>query len=130
MKDYFLKVREFNLACGEALPETPFLYADSTSQLRYDLMREENEEYYEAAIVSQDIVGVLDAVVDQMYILLGTISKHGLEDVFDAAFNEVHRSNMTKTIGGTVQRRDDGKILKPVTYEAPDLKEVLDNFYK
>ena len=130
MQEYFNKVRQFNLACGEAYPETPFIPATNVPDLRYTLMQEENEEYYDAAIIESDIVGILDAVVDQMYILLGTIQLHGLEDVFPAAFAEVHRSNMTKTIGGTVKRREDGKILKPETYEAPNLKRTLDEFYQ
>ena len=39
----------------------------------------------------------------------------------DAAFNRVHESNMTKVIDGKVVFRDDGKILKPDTYRAPDM---------
>lgn len=40
----------------------------------------------------------------------------------DAAFNRVHNSNMTKVIEGKVVYRDDGKILKPDTYVAPDMR--------
>ena len=40
-----------------------------------------------------------------------------------AAFNRVHDSNMTK-VGeeGKIIFREDGKILKPDTYRAPDMK--------
>ena len=41
-------------------------------QLRYDLMKEENEEYLEAA-QSGDLVEIADALGDQLYILCGTI---------------------------------------------------------
>ena len=40
----------------------------------------------------------------------------------DASFNRVHSSNMTKVVDGKVILRDDGKILKPDTYVAPDMK--------
>jgi predicted HAD superfamily Cof-like phosphohydrolase len=130
MQDLFNMVREFNRTCGETLPETPFIRTDNVAELRYKLMQEENEEYYTAAIEDQDIVGVLDAVVDKMYILLGTIQVHGLEDVFQAAFAEVHRSNMTKFPGGKVLRREDGKIMKPETYEKPNLKRTLIEYYQ
>lgn len=38
-----------------------------------------------------------------------------------AAFNRVHKSNMTKVVNGKVYFRDDGKVMKPDTYEAPDM---------
>ena len=40
----------------------------------------------------------------------------------DESFNRVHLSNMTKVIDGKVIFRPDGKILKPDTYEAPDMR--------
>lgn len=40
----------------------------------------------------------------------------------DAAFNRVHNSNMTKVVDGKIILREDGKILKPDTYVAPDMK--------
>lgn len=40
----------------------------------------------------------------------------------DASFNRVHNSNMTKVVEGKVIYRDDGKILKPDSYVAPDMK--------
>lgn len=39
-----------------------------------------------------------------------------------AAFNRVHNSNMTKVVDGVIVLREDGKILKPETYEAPDMR--------
>lgn len=40
----------------------------------------------------------------------------------DPAFNRVHGSNMTKVVDGRIIKREDGKILKPDTYKAPDMK--------
>jgi len=39
----------------------------------------------------------------------------------DAAFNRVADSNMSKVINGKIFKREDGKILKPDTYKAPDM---------
>lgn len=39
----------------------------------------------------------------------------------EPAFNRVHNSNMTKVVDGKVIYREDGKILKPDTYQAPDM---------
>jgi hypothetical protein len=89
-------------------------------------MQEENEEYLEA-VKDNDLVEVLDAVTDQMYILVGTILKHGLQDCFMDSFNEVHRSNMSKLENGKPLHREDGKILKGSNFSKPDLKKVLDN---
>jgi len=54
--------------------------------LRYNLIKEENEEYLQAC-KEGDIVEIADALGDQLYILFGTILRHGLqhktEDVFD-----------------------------------------------
>ena len=40
----------------------------------------------------------------------------------DPSFNRVHNSNMTKVVDGKVIFREDGKILKPDTYVAPDMR--------
>ena len=47
--------------------------------LRFDLMKEENEEYLEAAN-NNDMVEVADALGDMLYILCGTIIEHGMQD--------------------------------------------------
>ena len=54
--------------------------SDADIDLRYKLMREENEEYFEAA-KNGDLVEVADALGDQLYILCGTILKHGMHGV-------------------------------------------------
>ncbi len=94
--------------------------------LRYKLMREENEEYLEAAN-SGDLVEVADALGDLLYILCGTIIEHGLQHKIDEVFSEIQRSNMSK-LGddGEPIYRDDGKVLKGPHYFKPDIKKVLE----
>ena len=64
-------------------------------ELRYRLMAEENDEYLEA-VKNNDLVEIADALGDQLYILCGTILKHGLQDKIAAVFKEIQRSNMSK----------------------------------
>lgn len=94
--------------------------------LRYKLMREENEEYLEAA-ENGDLVEVADALGDMLYILCGTILKHGMQDKIAEVFQEIQRSNMSKLDkDGNPIYREDGKVLKSDQYFKPDIKTILD----
>jgi predicted HAD superfamily Cof-like phosphohydrolase len=102
--------------------------ADLTSeqvQLRFDLMREENEEYLEAAL-KQDIVEIADALGDQLYILCGTLLRHGLQHKIVEVFEEIQRSNMSKLgADGKPIYREDGKVLKGENYFRPDIASIV-----
>jgi len=95
-------------------------------QLRFDLLKEENEEYLEAA-KNGDMIEVADALGDLMYILFGTIMKHGMQHKIVEVFEEIQRSNMSK-LGedGKPIYREDGKVLKGPNYFKPDIKSILD----
>ena len=116
---------EFNEAFEIPNLETPGLGPDELIELRIKLLTEEVQEYAEAAR-SGDLVEVLDALADIGYILAGTIINHGMQDIYDDAFNEVHRSNMAKLVNGQVIRRDDGKVLKPEGWQPPQLAQFLE----
>ncbi len=95
--------------------------------LRFNLMAEENEEYLEAA-KNGDIVEIADALGDQLYILCGTILKHGLQDKIVAVFEEIQRSNMSKLDkDGKAIYREDGKIMKSDLYFKPNIKAILES---
>ena len=99
---------------------------ESTIELRYRLMQEENNEYLEAAR-KKDLVEIADALGDKLYILCGTILAHGLQDKIVEVFNEIQRSNMSKLdVNGKPVFREDGKILKGPNYFQPKIKEILD----
>jgi phosphoribosyl-ATP pyrophosphohydrolase len=98
----------------------------STIDLRFRLMEEENLEYLEAA-KNNDIVEIADALGDILYILCGTILAHGLQHKIVEVFNEIQRSNMSKLdINGKPVIREDGKILKGPNYFKPNIKDILD----
>ena len=90
-------------------------------------MKEENEEYLEAAN-NNDLVEVADALGDMLYILCGTIIEHGMQHKIDEIFSEIQNSNMSK-LGddGNPIYREDGKVLKGPNYFKPDIKGILDN---
>lgn len=93
--------------------------------LRYKLMREENEEYLEAA-EKGDLVEIADACGDMLYILCGTLLKHGLQHKIEEVFKEIQSSNMSKLDGnGEPIYREDGKVLKSDKYFKPDIKSIL-----
>ena len=99
---------------------------ESTIDLRFRLMQEENLEYLEAA-KNKDIVEVADALGEILYILCGTILTHGLQHKIVEVFNEIQRSNMSKLdINGKPVFREDGKILKGPNYFKPNIKEILE----
>ena len=99
----------------------------SKNQLRFDLMKEENEEYFEAA-QNNDLVEVADALGDMLYILCGTIIEHGLQNKIEAVFEEIQRSNMSK-LGedGQPLYREDGKVLKGPKYFKPNIESILNS---
>ena len=95
--------------------------------LRYSLMKEENEEYLQAA-KEGDLTEIADAVGDMLYILCGTILKHGLQDKIADVFEEIQRSNMSKLDkNGKPIYREDGKVLKSELYFRPDIERILNN---
>ena len=127
LKDTIGAVEEFHNAFGITNNyELTSELTESDVLLRYKLMREENEEYLEAA-QNGDIVEIADALGDMLYILCGTILKHGLQDQISEVFQEIQRSNMSKLdADGKPIYREDGKVLKSELYFKPDIKTILD----
>lgn len=117
---------EFHRTFGAYVSETPTgKLPPQVRELRIRLIQEEMEEYADAARRG-DLVAVADALTDLLYVVLGAMVAHGLQDVAEALFAEVHRSNMSKAgPDGLPLRREDGKILKPPTYSPPDLVSIL-----
>lgn len=94
--------------------------------LRYNLLKEENEEYLEAC-KKGDIIEIADALGDQLYILFGTILKHGLQHKIEEVYDEIHRSNMSKLDeNGKPIFREDGKILKSSLYFKPEIHKIIE----
>lgn len=126
MKNKLKAVEIFHNAFGITNRETPIAFTnDKEIKLRFDLMAEENEEYFEAA-KNNDLVEVADALGDMLYILCGTMLSHGMQDKIETVFNEIQRSNMSKLgADGKPIYREDGKVMKGPNYFKPDIKSIL-----
>lgn len=119
-------VKQFHTAFELGVQENPTAdLGEAKNVLRFNLMKEENEEYLEA-VQNNDIVEIADALGDMLYILCGTILEHGLQHKIEAVFDEIQRSNMSK-LGedGKPIYREDGKVLKGPNYFKPSFEEIL-----
>lgn len=126
-KEIINQVRQFHDSFGIENNITPVAdIGEADYLLRYKLMREENEEYLEAC-QQNDLPQIADALGDQLYILCGTLLKHGLQDKIEDVFMEIQRSNMSKLdASGKPIFREDGKVLKSKLYFPPNIAEILE----
>lgn len=126
MQKQINSVKEFHTAFKISYSEIPTAnLGESKHTLRYNLMKEENEEYLEA-VQNNDLIEIADALGDMMYILCGTIIEHGLQHKMEAVFDEIQRSNMSK-LGedGQPIYREDGKVMKGPNYFKPDFSKII-----
>jgi len=143
MKNHTELVREFMLAFGQHAPERQEMADASTLAFRRDLIAEEADELLNAA----DLRDALDAIADLLYVVHGAAVTLGFSpETVDAAFAEVHRSNMSKAwtlkeveqgemqdcafyIGRDLYAvfRHDGKIIKSPSYSPANLVELVED---
>lgn len=126
MKKQLDSVKEFHISFGVGVNEAPKAsLGEAVNMLRYNLMKEENEEYLEA-VQNDDLVEIADALGDMLYILCGTIVSHGLQYKIEEVFDEIQRSNMSKLgADGKPLYREDGKVMKGPNYFKPNFEEIL-----
>jgi predicted HAD superfamily Cof-like phosphohydrolase len=117
MKRQIDQVREFRKAFGLSTS-----VHDCNDELHRDLVYEEFNEMQ----VANNNVEIADAIIDQMYLLIGYAINLQIEDKLEALFDEVHRSNMSKLdANGQPIYREDGKVMKGENYSRPNLKDIL-----
>jgi len=125
MKSKLAAVTEFHTAFQLNMNDKPIADIGKRNTLRFNLMKEENEEYLDAAN-NNDLVEVADALGDMLYILCGTIIEHGMQEKIEEVFYEIQRSNMSKLDeDGQPIYREDGKVLKGPNYFKPDIGSIL-----
>ena len=119
------KVENFNLAFGFPVAEEPTLLKPEIYELCYNLMKEENEEYLEAC-KNKDMIEISDALGDQLFVLIGTMIKHGLQDKIEKIFDEIYLSNMSKLDkNGQPIYNAEGKAMKSSQYFKPNLEQFF-----
>src|SRR6056300_1763180 len=125
MKKQLQQLWDFQRVYDQPRNTNPTLLDASQSMLRYELGKEELIEYLEACN-NDDLVEITDSLADQLYILLGTMVAHGMQDIIEDVFDEVHRSNMSKLgENGKPIYREDGKILKGPNFSPPNIEKFL-----
>lgn len=125
MEKQLKAVAEFHRAFKQVDGVWPQNLDKEGAELRHRLMAEENDEYIQACD-NNSLVEIADALGDQLYILCGTILKHGMQHIITDVFDEIQASNMSK-LGpdGQPILREDGKILKGPGYFKPNLSKFI-----
>ena len=150
---FISEVEEFNTTMGKPNNYEPVIPERKEWEFVYNFILEELEEYKEACETG-NIVEVLDALSDITYVATGNGTLlHGLKDKIWEAYQEVHRSNMSKAcsteeealetvkvrsqeqgeechfekVGNfyVVYRSRDRKVMKNVNYFRPNLKQFF-----
>jgi len=119
MTNPFKDVDLFQTACDQ----TPSI---DNYAMYLDLITEETGELKDA-IIAGDQVEQLDALVDILVVTIGAIRAAGWDG--EAAWNEVMKTNFNKIdpTTGKVIKREDGKVLKPAGWKAPQLAQFVGN---
>lgn len=143
MSDPFKDVAEFHRKFGLEYEGKPRALPRALQAFRDKFHREELREYgvatqrlarllakqEEASIddeVALELSHALDALVDEMYVLLGTAYLHGFD--FNAAWDRVHAANMAKV---RAQRAADSKrksrfdVVKPPGWQPPRIQPLV-----
>ena len=120
----FMKVKEFMDTFGQEIKEQPEYAGDDVAVLRYELIKEELQELYDA-FTAKDMPEIADALTDLLYVVYGAGHSFGID--LDACFDHVHDSNMSK-LGedGKPIYREDGKVLQGPNYWEPNMKQFVE----
>lgn len=109
--------KEFHEKFNQPVLLKPALIPEDRYALRHGLMLEEVHEYLEGN-EKKDLINIAKELADIMYSLQGTILEHGLQDIFEDVFAEVHSSHMTKDI-------NEHKMTKGENFKEADIKKVF-----
>tara|TARA_Y100001970_G_scaffold12268_1_gene14050 strand:+ start:127 stop:471 length:345 start_codon:yes stop_codon:yes gene_type:complete len=97
--------------------------SDKTVKLRYNLIKEELEEF-EQALQDKNLTEVADSLTDILYVTYGAGVAFGID--LDKCFDEVQKSNMSKLgADGKPIYNKDGKVMKGPKYFKPNLSKFI-----
>ena len=119
----FKKVKTFMETFRQEIKIKPSFSTDKINKLRYDLIKEELDEFKDA-LDNKDLLEVADALTDILYVTYGAGHAFGID--LDKCFDEVQNSNMSKLDkNGKPIFNDAGKVMKGSNYFIPNLKKFL-----
>jgi predicted HAD superfamily Cof-like phosphohydrolase len=118
--DQFHKKFKFEKNLKVGIPDDNELVNFRTSFLMEELAE------YTQAITKKDAAGALDALVDIVYIALGTAWLFNLP--FEKAWNEVQKANMKKirTKSKSKKRGTSFDVVKPKGWTPPDIEQIIE----
>jgi len=121
MTNPFRDQEKFMRACDQTVDN----YNADQFNLYVKLIEEEWKELT-VAINNVDKVEALDALTDILVVTIGAAHSMGCD--IEGAWKEVMRTNFAKIDKdtGKVRKREDGKVLKPVGWEPPNLKDFME----
>lgn len=116
----FRDQEKFMRACDQKVDA----YSISQYKMYLKLIEEEHQELKEA-VAADDLTEQLDALVDILVVTIGAIHSAGFDG--EGAWKEVMSTNFAKIDKetGKVRKREDGKVLKPLGWKAPELAPFL-----
>ena len=104
----------------------PRLLTIDELKFRSKFMREEFNEFMDAA-GHEDLAGMADALVDLVYVAMGTAHMMGLP--WETLWSEVQRANMQKERAVRVEQSKRGStldVIKPDGWTPPDIQGCID----
>ena len=119
----FTSVKKFMETFGQEVKSKPAFPSEKISKLRYDLIKEELDEFQEA-LNDKNLKEVADSLTDILYVTYGAGHAFGID--LDKCFDEVQRSNMSKLgADGKPIYNEHGKVMKGPNYFKPNLKKIF-----
>ena len=120
----FTSVKKFMETFGQEVKSKPAFPSEKIFKLRYDLIKEELDEFQEA-LNDKNLKEVADSLTDILYVTYGAGHAFGID--LDKCFDEVQRSNMSKLgADGKPIYNEHGKVMKGPNYFEPNLKKFID----
>lgn len=144
-KSHMQDMIEFHEKFGLAYDGPPRALPKELADFRIDFKREELREYVRAThilnlelgndapdpgVILEQLEDQLDAMVDQVYVILGTAYLHGYGKRWQEAWDRVHKANMAKV---RAERQEDSKrgstfdVVKPPGWEKPNHKDLVED---
>ena len=120
----FTSVKKFMETFGQEVKSKPAFPSEKISKLRYDLIKEELDEF-QKALIDKNLKEIADSLTDILYVTYGAGHAFGID--LDKCFDEVQRSNMSKLgADGKPIYNEHGKVMKGPNYFEPNLKKFID----
>lgn len=121
-------IKEFHTKFRQTYNGPPRDLPADLQSFRTKFMQEELREYEEEGVIPGNREKQLDALVDLVYVVLGTCELNGFD--FREAWRRVHRANMSKVIanpeGDTRSHRDvKFDIVKPEGWLPPNHDDLV-----